>query len=105
LENKVKNEPHFILDIYAGRDASHYRIFADKFNYSYLGSRVASSSAENLKQMVGDFGSKATRALHNQWFEPFLSARLATLTAYSSLWEFDEENRWWLQQLKNEHLD
>jgi hypothetical protein len=97
----IKENSHLLLDIYTRDNANHYRVLADKFNYSYLGSRLASSTTENFRRLLADLKSLATQAVRNQWFDPFISSQnLNRVAAYSGVREFDEENRWWLQGAK-----
>jgi len=95
---KITEEEHLILDIFSEvPQKKHYRIQQKAFNYDYLGHRLKSSSAENIRLLVEDLVGYAKQAYGNRGINAFLSGKEPEKMHYNDLDHFDKENLWLLQ--------
>ncbi|GEM_PF-3506494 len=93
-------EGSWVLGLYTNGEQPHYRIQQNRFNYMYLGAKRALKSIENLRLVAADIARFATRAVMGEGFQTFLAGGASR--DHATLETFEEENRWHLQQLKQE---
>jgi len=95
---KDQTEVHDCLDIFVGyinndEFAAHFRVFAGKFYYDYLGERRQPTSAANFRLFVEDIVRYASDAILTDDTRQFL-ARRPPGKPIEGFDIFDEYNRW-----------
>jgi hypothetical protein len=79
-----------VLDIYAARDKTGWRITAGNFDFSCLGPQKKLVAAQNFSTLVELFRARATEALSDDSYH-----RLRTLFAHAWPLEQETESRGW----------
>ena len=96
---RYKRESRGLLDIFMDCEPYRYRIWADKFNFSYLGQRRSRKKLENFVQLVEDFTRYASGAALNRGAVAIRDDGLEATFGYPSRHAFEEETVWLLYRL------
>ena len=93
-----KTKTRHVVDLFFKQpNESHYRIFSNGFNYSYLGHRIGISSGQNFRMLVEDIVHFAPHAFGNKGIGDFLNNGPPKDMSFKDMRIFDEQNLWMLQ--------
>ena len=95
---RYKTKSHGLLDVFVDCKPYYYRIWSDKFNYSYLGQQQSKNRLENFAAMVGDFTRYASGAALNRGAVAINTEGLDATFGYPTRHAFGEETIWLLYQ-------
>ncbi len=99
----LDGEEHYLVDLVTGREYSlRLRIDGIDFSHDYLGSRMASSTRENLKLFLSDIRERAPDARFTGKTMAFLGGELTASFRFPSPEGFDDYTQWALEALTEE---